>query len=115
MADRRESYLQRTYGIGVEEYNLLNEAQGGVCAICGRPPLNLPLAVDHDHKSGLIRGLLCWFCNNKVVGRHRDGIALRSAADYLDSPPAFEVIGHVEVPVRKKKRKKKCESLSAAQ
>lgn len=106
-ADPREAYLNRTYGITVDQYNLLLEAQGGVCAVCGEPPKNYRLSVDHDHKTGLVRGLLCWFDNNKVVGRHRVGTQLRAAADYLDNPPAFEVLGEIEVPKKKRKYKKK--------
>lgn len=68
--------------------------QGGVCAICGRPPKNTPLNVDHDHKTGLVRGLLCWHCNSRVIGAARDEPSvLRKAAKYLDHPPACESIG----------------------
>jgi hypothetical protein len=56
-------------GLTIAQYDELLEAQGGVCAICGRPPKNRRLAVDHNHKTGKIRGLLCWVCNLKVLGR----------------------------------------------
>lgn len=42
--------LQRTYGITLVEYNQQLRKQKGVCAICGRPPKRLRLAVDHNHK-----------------------------------------------------------------
>src|SRR6476469_8650133 len=51
-ADRR-SYLKRTYGVTPEWYDETLSAQGGGCAICGRPPRDdISLHVDHDHKTG---------------------------------------------------------------
>jgi len=45
------------------EYQSMLDDQGGVCAICGHPPKTRRLSVDHDHKTGLVRGLLCHRCN----------------------------------------------------
>jgi len=42
------------------------KAQGGVCAICGKPPGKTRLALDHCHRTGRVRGLLCWSCNVKL-------------------------------------------------
>ena len=103
----RDLYLRRIYGITLAQYDQILEAQGGVCAVCGEPPKGLRLSVDHDHQTGIVRGLLCWFDNQKVIGRHRDGSRLRAAADYLDDPPALAVIGEVTVPKRKRRRRKK--------
>lgn len=47
-ADKR---LQRAYGITLAEYNKMLDEQGGVCAICGKPPTNKRLHTDHDHLS----------------------------------------------------------------
>ena len=102
----RDLYLRRTYGITLEQYDLILESQNGVCAVCGEPPKGLRLSVDHDHKTGIVRGLLCWFDNQKVIGRHRDSDRLRAAADYLDKPPALAIIGEVQVPKRRRRRKK---------
>lgn len=46
-------------------------AQGGGCAICGKPPTGRRLHIDHDHKTGKVRGLLCWQ-DNAIIGRARD-------------------------------------------
>jgi len=46
------------------------KAQGGGCAMCGKPPKNRRLHIDHDHKTKIIRGLLCYYCNRQLVGRH---------------------------------------------
>lgn len=56
------------------------------CAICDRhkDEFKVNLAVDHNHVTGEIRGLLCSYCNHRSVGRHRDGSLLRKIADYLD-------------------------------
>lgn len=57
--------LQRHYGVGIEWYDAQYDAQGGVCAICGKPETlviagkPVKLAVDHDHVTGQVRGLLC--------------------------------------------------------
>lgn len=46
----KDYYLRRKYNITLSEYNEKLKHQGGVCAVCGRPPKNLALAVDHNHK-----------------------------------------------------------------
>jgi hypothetical protein len=106
-AHRRDLRLRRTYGITSEQYDEMLEAQGGVCAICGRPPKNMPLNVDHDHKTGLVRGLICWSCNHRVLGAVRDSIELlRAAMEYLVSPPSIPVIGEVIAPARPKRKRR---------
>ncbi len=53
----------RKYGLTEERYQEMLEAQGGVCAICQKPPKTIRLSVDHDHRTGRVRGLLCYCCN----------------------------------------------------
>jgi hypothetical protein len=57
------------YGISLQEYEKMFEEQLGCCAICGRnqSEFKRALSVDHDHKTGKIRGLLCNGCNNRVL------------------------------------------------
>jgi hypothetical protein len=55
----RKSELKWRYGITVEEYNLLFSMQRGLCLGCGLPGKNRRLDVDHDHKTKVVRGLLC--------------------------------------------------------
>lgn len=103
----RAGRLRRTYGITPEEYDEMLVHQGGVCAICLKPPAARRLAVDHDHRTGLIRGLLCAFCNFDLLGKSGDkdpGKFLR-AADYLEDPPAVAVLGEHVVPSRPKRKK----------
>ena len=83
----RSHHLRSTYGITVEQYEKLFESQGRRCAICGScdsrgPGVNFH--VDHDHKTGKVRGLLCCNCNF-VVGHSLDSPEiLMRAADYLN-------------------------------
>lgn len=91
--------IKRTYGITAEEYEAIKEHQGGVCAICNRANgKTRRLSVDHDHKTGAIRGILCRPCNN-ILGQLRDdAVAALRVVWYLQSPPAPKVIGERVVP-----------------
>lgn len=68
------------YGITPEDYDILFEQQGGVCAACGQPETHknqygvCRLAVDHDHETGEVRGLLCGRCN-RALGLLNDELA----------------------------------------
>jgi hypothetical protein len=77
------------YGLTVERYLDLLESQNGVCAICARPETakrggqTKTLAVDHDHKTGLVRGLLCQSCNTAIGLMNDDPQRMAAAIDYL--------------------------------
>ena len=76
--------LQRKYGITLADYNRMLKTQGGRCAICGRKPSKTRrLDVDHSHKSGRIRGLLCHRDNRGLAWFSDNPATLRAAADYL--------------------------------
>ena len=64
---KRQSALLRNYGITTEDYDRILQSQAGNCATCGRTdsgrPKNPRLVVDHNHKTGKVRGLLCSLCN----------------------------------------------------
>lgn len=83
---KRKAQRLKQYGIEVSDFNELMAAQGGSCAICGESdtskPNNFPL-VDHCHKTGKVRGLLCMSCN-QGLGKFKDDVArLSSAISYL--------------------------------
>lgn len=89
----RDQDLQRSYGITLETYNKMLEAQGGVCKICGKPETAYEkktgkvraLAVDHCHTKGHVRSLLCTGCN-QGLGNFKDSIELlEKAVEYLKS------------------------------
>jgi Autographiviridae endonuclease VII len=65
---QRNARFLRQYGITVVEYDALLASQGGCCARCGTAPTTMRLAVDHDHETGRVRGLLCGPCNT-YLGR----------------------------------------------
>lgn len=67
--DRKRALRWRTvYGIEftTEQYNEMLEQQDGLCLLCDGPPRKVRLHVDHDHETGVIRGLLCTSCNTKL-------------------------------------------------
>lgn len=84
---RAFKFIYYNYGLSEEEFKLLEQTQQGVCAICGQPETVSRLkrlSVDHCHKTGKIRGLLCSNCNNGI-GRFKDSaILLRKAAEYIE-------------------------------
>jgi hypothetical protein len=75
----------RRYGITVDDYDRMLVAQNGVCAICRQPCLTgKRLAVDHDHATGKVRGLLCSNCNQGLGHYCDEPVLLRAAADYVE-------------------------------
>lgn len=96
-ANTHERRVQQVYGLAPGEYQRLYVFQGQVCAICGRATgKTRRLSVDHDHDTGLVRGLLCRPCND-ILGHLRDDIeAARRLVQYLTNPPAA-VLGIVAV------------------
>jgi hypothetical protein len=85
----RKYLLEKRFDISVEQYEKILQDQGGVCKICKNPETRkfngktTSLSVDHCHKNGKIRGILCDKCNNGLA-RFRDNCEyLRSAIIYL--------------------------------
>ncbi len=68
-------HIRREFGLTAQDYAQLLARQRGGCAICGAPPTGKKLAVDHCHKTGKIRGLLCGK-HNKALGLFADDPAL---------------------------------------
>jgi hypothetical protein len=81
----REKELKKNYGITLQDWNNMFEAQEGQCAICKTHQCNTgkSFAVDHDHKTGKVRALLCANCNTGL-GKFNDNIeTLERAVQYL--------------------------------
>lgn len=88
--------LLKKYGITLEHYNMMLNAQGGRCKICGRPPFDRRLAVDHDHKlvklkvitkrvsNSWLASAIGWFCKgyggskNEAIQNCREGLKIAS-------------------------------------
>lgn len=85
-ARNRAYALLHEYGITVGQYDALLAGQGGVCALCERPPKTKLLGVDHDHETGVVRGLLCVSCNTSLgrLGDNEQG--LLKALAYVRRP-----------------------------
>jgi hypothetical protein len=75
----------KRYGLSIEEYTKLFEGQNGCCKICGRHETKMkrPLCIDHCHKTGEVRALLCNKCN-QIVGLVETG-NLPAVERYLQS------------------------------
>jgi hypothetical protein len=97
LKDRR---CRREYQISREDWEKMYRQQQGLCGVCGKPiggfvgTSDCPTpAIDHDHQTGLIRGLLHAWCN-RLLGYVRDNIDLaRGLANYLENPPAIQALG----------------------
>lgn len=81
---QKNQVLKRFYGINLQEYNKMLKNQQGTCKICNsKPKYKKSLSVDHCHKTGKVRGLLCGDCNTGL-GKFRDNIdSLKNAIKYL--------------------------------
>jgi len=83
--ERRRDTLKSRYNMTPEEYAALVEAQNGVCAICSREPTTKEgkLGVDHNHKTGAVRQLLCRYCNHLVDILEDKGELVLKAYQYI--------------------------------
>ncbi len=82
----RDRQLRRRYGITFGQMGSLLRAQHDCCAICERPfddKEYKPRNVDHDHRTGEVRGILCGHCNRGLGLFRDDGVLLRAAIAYL--------------------------------
>lgn len=90
-------YLERTYGITIDEYDAIKAAQGGVCFVCRRATgASKRLAVDHDHRlqgREAVRGILCSPCNRLLGHLRDDPVIIARLGQYLAEPPARIVLG----------------------
>jgi hypothetical protein len=84
----RRRTLRRYYKMTPERYAEMHAAQGGKCAVCGRTTAEAGghphLSVDHCHRTGQIRALLCHPCNAAMGNAGDDPQRLRDLADYLE-------------------------------
>jgi len=84
----KSTMLKVLYGITLNEYNHILARQNGVCAICGNPPTR-HLDVDHCHKTGRVRGLLCNNCNRGLSLFSDEAAMVLKAFHYLESNDVY--------------------------
>ncbi len=80
--EKKRNNVLKKYGLTHQDFQDLVAKQGNVCAICAQPEMVSPnLHVDHSHRTGTVRGLLCGHCN-RAIGLLQDdpNIALAAAA-----------------------------------
>jgi len=81
--------IKSTYGLSAEEYVHLLDRQKHMCPICYREisgevnSEKLKAFVDHDHKTGVVRGILCLYCNSLIGYCREDKRILQAAIEYL--------------------------------
>lgn len=88
---RKNRKLKYLYGMTINEYTAMLKDQGGVCAVCGNKETVInnksaklqTLSVDHDHKTGKVRGLLCTACNKGLGLLNDDLEVIIKAYEYL--------------------------------
>lgn len=83
--ERRGWRMKYNYGLPLEDYNRMFAKQNGCCKICGKHQSGFKkrLFVDHDHKTGRIRGLLCFKCNAGIGNFDDDAVRMSDAIKYL--------------------------------
>jgi len=82
---KRVFNYKKKYGITINQYNIMCAKQKGVCAACGKPPKRERLSVDHNHQTGVVRGLLCNDCNMVLGFIHEDIERLKGILQYIKS------------------------------
>ena len=77
----------KNFGITIEQFDKMMALQNGGCALCGRLPGKKRLSVEHDHKTGRVRGLACFRCNKFLIGRwgEKDIPLIEKLIEYLRS------------------------------
>lgn len=97
-----ERHLRSKYGISAAVYAERLAKQGGCCAICKASAQSLgeTLAVDHDRKTGAVRGLLCAKCNRMLGCAVDRPEVLRSGAEYLINAEAAKAFMEIDGTVR---------------
>lgn len=102
----RSYKLKKAFGITEQDYKIMLNKQKGVCAICGQAETKFvscsenkkrirPLSIDHDHKTGRVRALLCDECNNGIARFKENTMYLANAISYLEKHKAGELMDAV--------------------
>lgn len=101
--------MLKVYGITEREYNKILRYQAYRCAVCCKLLTGEKTPhIDHEH-GGHVRGIVCAYCNTRLIGRLKKWELAQSLADYLRSPPAVSALGKTVIapgrPPKKRRRK----------
>lgn len=99
-AEQREQRMLRRYNLTLEDYHAMLEECGHKCPGCRKrfnDTTRLP-CIDHNHETGLVRGLLCFNCNREIGTHHDNADWFRNIANYLTNPPSLDCGIEVYVP-----------------
>jgi DNA-directed RNA polymerase subunit RPC12/RpoP len=101
----RAAWILKVYGLTLEQYDKILKHQGYRCAVCKKPFTDKTPHIDHEH-GGHVRGIVCAYCNTRLIGRLKSPQLAQWLADYFHSPPAIEALGQKTMaPGRPRKRK----------
>lgn len=106
----RAAWVLKVYGLSMKDYATILESQGHVCGLCGKPfKEGKTPHVDHEH-GGHVRGIVCAYCNTRLIGRLKQHELAQRLADYLREPPAIRALGRPVIapgrPAKKRRRRK---------
>lgn len=87
-ANRRRYTIQKKYGLTIQEFVDMLDQQDHKCGLCAKPISEIDSrkwAIDHDHSTGKVRGILCYGCNGKLGGyeRLRDEVGFDAVEDWI--------------------------------
>jgi hypothetical protein len=107
---QKNRVLKHRYGLTITQYEDMSKAQSGKCAICGATQ-NQPLYVDHDHKTGKVRELLCAKCNTAVGVVEKEGLErIFELMQYIDKHSGAvtinDTLARLELMIREQKESK---------
>lgn len=107
----RAAWIEKVYNLTLAEWDRIMAEQGGGCGICERKPRKgETFHLDHEHtkgQAGRVRGILCPYCNTRLIGRLKDHGKAQKMADYLRDPPATRALGREVIAPGRPKTKRK--------
>ena len=99
--------MTRIYGLTVRQYEEILEYQEGRCGCCGKPfKEGKTPHIDHEH-GGPVRGVVCAYCNTRLIGRLKSADLAQRLANYLTTPPAVIAVGYIVAPGRPKRKRRR--------
>lgn len=103
----RATWVLKTYGITLEQFDQILAFQDGVCGCCRKPfRENETPHIDHEHGAH-VRGLVHAYCNTRLIGRLKSWEAAQNLADYLKNPPAVAALGEAVMAPGRTARKRR--------